>query len=770
MQTKIKRGFAAGLMIIMLFSLCVTALSCSASSKIEKIEAEGYRENFFVGDKFELGADFKLWATYKDGTKSEITEGYTIKQEATTDMNVTGSYSVTIEFSGFKYVYWINVNGVDGILQSLSVKEGSVRTVFLLGEEISFDGIRLNASYVYSDGKEVDITYSSIGQFNVAVTDESGEAVSGILDTLGNFYVKISQGMISTVYTVTVEEADLESIGGAVVAGQYGAKFVNSGTVNDISVISGTMTTEYRFLKGDNYTYIYENLPNSVESDRYPMEYHYSLNNKGKLSAVKLENGNMVTSSSLISDVMNGVPILLWWNNDTEYGIEAAITNLWNIAKNNPNGDYKEQIDSASRTYSFSFGYLMQRTTGVSDDGYYFESSVEFKLDENYAIISATLTQILYTHTDDYVKDSETGYVTPPASGKYSNKLTVTAEQTVGERTAVNPYGEDATKLQDFTLQFEGQDISDGDTVKGNAGTTISISITELVPETANFNADRLYYSDGKGTADSTLFSCTGYIVYMKTNSNGQNYLVITLSAGGEWDLVLTTKNVKKTIHLSVTGSVPTNLNTQVYQSSFNSFTENKEVTAVVGAEIYFRAVPNDYANGAYTVDMISQGEGGKITQATLDAGECWMFTATEAGTYVITMTSSVSSKVSCKLTISVVELPNFDNVLTGSYQTSDNTGGIYTLTFTKTSASSDTVSGTVEITYKPKSGDEITQKMKFTISESDLALMLEMNENKDDALGIELKFNASGEFILEDPYGQICKLVRFNDHNINYI
>lgn len=766
MQKMMKRGIAAGLLIALLVTLSAGVMvSCSGSSKLKKIEVEGYRENFFEGDEFETGADFTVWAIDRNGNRTAVQDGYTVKLEATADMNVAGNYLVTVEYEGCKAVYEITVSGADSVLQGLTVKEGSARTAFLLGEEVSFDGIRLIASYVDSKGREIEVTYSDTKKFEVSVTDETGAAVTGALSALGTYTVKIYSGAVSVSYTVTVEEADLNSIRGAVLAAQYGAQFVNAGTVDVTDTVESSLTTNYQFKKGDNYTYIRENLESQGASDRYPMEYHYSVDSDdGRLIAVKLENGVQVTMQPATPAVMGGVPLLLWWNTASTYGVEEAIANFWKIAANDPNGDYTETIDTAARTYSFSFGYLMQRTTGVSGDDYYFVSSVTFTLDEQYAVLSATLTQILYTHTDDYVKDDATGHVTAPASGQFSHKLTIAASQTVGERNAQNPYGKEQTEFRNFTLNYNGADLEDGATIKGNAGSTITIDITGITPESASFTSDRLYYSDGVEKANSVQFLCTGYVVYSDTDSKGNTFLSVTLSAGGEWDLVVSTKHVTKTVHLSVTGKAPTKMTTQIYRSAFRAFEDGNSLTAMIGSDILFRAIPNDYANGAYVATVTSaNAANATLTETSVNGVSCYAFRATAAGVYTVTMTSTVAPTVSCTLVITVIAAPDLNTVLNRTYVATDNTGAVYTLTFTLDRNVTVGLGGTLTVLYQPQSGDAITQNMKFTVGENDLTVMLEMAENKDDALGIAVFFGSDGAFKLEDMYSNTYTLTEKN-------
>lgn len=721
--------------------LTIGLAACNSEPQLEKIEVEGYREDFFVGDVFETGVDFKVYAIYDDGSRKEITEGYNVKQETGFDMYTVDNYMITVEYGGKKAVYTIYVNETDSELKKLTVDTSGMNTTMALGDSVEFPGIRLNAEYVNSSGREIFITYGDLKQFNVSVKDKDGNEIGDVFEEFGKYTVTVSSNGVGASFTVEVKDVNLDTIGNVIYAAKYGSQYVNSGTMVKTDTVAASKSSNYSYRFGDNFTYI----KTESVSEAYGAgvtENYYSLDEDGKLIAAQFDNGNQSPVTIYVPEAMNGVPVGLWWQAETEYGIEAVITNIYKHGFSNPNGDYVEVIDSEKMTYSFSYSYRMVRTTGVKDDDYFFVNKVEFTLGANYAIASASVTQTLYYSGFSADEDGHTK-LDEGATPAYTLEINVT--QTTGERTEQNPYGGDALIIKDFNLYWDGDLLSEDDVIYGKAGESLTLLIGDLDPNNASFASDLLYISDGSSKGEATIYVGKGFTAY-----RSDNIINVKLVGGGDWEMVITTKQVTKRVKFSVTGAAPTELTSEVYQSAFNSFAESGKIMPMVGVAVYFRAMPNEYANGAYTAELVNGDGNATLEKAQINGIECWKLVSSKAGTYQVKMTSTENTEVSCTLTVTAVEVPDLNAMLNGSYKVTDNEDGVYRLTFKQTAGAAVT-SGTVSISYTTANGEAKTEEMKFTVSDSDLSLILEPEST---VLGVAIRVNANGKLVLEDRYG----------------
>lgn len=734
-------------LVLLVAALSLMGVACSREPGLEKIEVEGYQDSFFVGDSFTTGEGFKVYAVYDDGSRVDVTAEATIKQENGMDMSAAGDYMITVEYGGKKTVYTIEVNASAPALKQLTLDTTGVKTAYKLGETFTYEGLGGVAIYESEQGKRSEESITSFKGYIVTVTDADGTVVKGAFPEIGTYTVTVAKGEVSASYEVTVSGADTASMAGAVLVAQYGADRVSGGQMTITDTIAGSVTSDFRYAFGENYTYI--------QAGEGGGERHYSLDENGKLISVVLDGGSIVPDATAVAEAMKGVPITLWWHENTEYGIEAAIANLYERGKNDPNGDYTETIDETTRTYSFSYGYVMTRITGVEGDDYFFVNSVTFTLDENYALISATLSQtqyINYASSEDapnYLVDAD-GHAGVAPGATSSSKIDISATQTVGERTAENPYSKDKLTVESFNIYYDGQLFGEDDVIYGEAGQDVTIRIADILPETASFTVDTLYYSDGVSKAESTIFVGTGFTAHRKGDSMVVN---IRLSKGGEWELVLSTEKVTRRVKLSITGAAPTTLTSELYNTAFGSFSKANGVTSLVGSSALFLAEPDQYADGAYSVSVEAKNGGDAtavtLTETTVNGVDCWSFSASKAGEYEVLMTSKRAPDVTCKLTFTVVDIPNLSEVFNNTWHTTDNEGGVYELVFTGTQEG-ELVKGELVASYT-KDGATKTQTLRYTVSESNLSLELEPVSGE--ALGLDIKVDSAGRLVLEDQY-----------------
>ena len=138
-----------------------------------------------VGQNLE-SAGLALVATYTDGTKAKITDGYTCSPTALTK---AGQQKITVKFGGKTTTFDVTVKEVK--LDSVSLGQKPDKTVYYVNETFTSEGMTVLANY--DNGKSVDVT---------------GDCVctpAGRLTTVGEQPITVSYGGKTTVFCVTVK-------------------------------------------------------------------------------------------------------------------------------------------------------------------------------------------------------------------------------------------------------------------------------------------------------------------------------------------------------------------------------------------------------------------------------------------------------------------------------------------------------------------------------------------------------------------------------------
>ncbi len=741
-----KRRIFFALIIVMSIISCCALLSACNGGDVKELVLENCRTQFTVGDNFETGDGFAAYAVYGNGDKKDVTSEITIQQEKGFDMSVAGDYMITVSYGGKKAVYKIFVAGFNDVLKKITLDATNAKKVYQWGEKISFDGLKVTATYKNGQDNDYDKTVES-DYFAHSIVTESGTESGDELKEFGVFTVTFFEGEINASYEVEVTNADISTVAKALDLAEYGKRFVNGGNSALFGKVDGVgSTTNYVSIFGDNYTCVKESYGGKTT------ENHYSISSAdGSVQSTAVENGKVISSSPVQKDVMGGIPYFIFYYNERCYGIEQVLKVMYSY-KEVDCREYKEEADPDKRTYSFSFNCLVDGATP-----YYYVNGATFTLDENYAVVSARVTQDLYIDSFKIVdgqviinKINLTDYAAPRWV------VNIDDTQTVGERTAKNPYREQSDSFDSFDITLNDKVLADGDVITGNAKDTLYLKIANVIPASASFESDLMYFSDGtQNVVSHTLLFSTGYNAYReRVNST---VITLNLKCGGEWDFIVTTKTVTKRFKIKITGEAPTSLTTEVFNNDFNNFTKVSERTAIVGNTVYFRAVPNQYANDNYTVALI-EGESGNLEKTTKGNLPCWSFTSAVAGVYKIKMTSAVASKVSCVLTITFIERPDYSEMLKGSYSTSDAAGGTYTVNFTSTSSDTE-VSGSVTVTYKDSGNTVKTETFDFTAVQGEMQITL--NHVSGDELGVDFLLSETGALVLEDRYSAKLVLTR---------
>ena len=766
---------------VLIIMLAVTTAVCAAvglaacgGAKLQGLKIENAKTEFKIGDEFEYGEDFKVLAVYSDGTETDVTEEAQIKQEAGFDMNIAGDYQITVSWGGKKEVYTVYVSDFDNILRKIELDSTDFRKTYSLGEDVSFDGLKINCTYENAQGNLIERTVTSVKDFTVVISDETGYTVTDIYDKQGTYSITVSLGSISDSVTVDVSGVNIDTVQGAIFAGVAFKNKVVSGTHEVWSELDGHATSDpnspivhkrvkvydYNYEFGDNYTYVHET------NETPDNEYHYSIENT-QIACVQLQGGKVVPNNGIQTGMIDGSPYMLWYNRVKVFGAENLLNMLYRAARECTNKDLKETADNVKREYSFSFSGVVF----ISNTEDYYETEVSFRLGEDYTVEYLELTQLCWQYNignangnpPTFTTDAN-GFTTPNGNCSIKDKHCVT--QTVGERTKKNPYSPEAIKVKSYDLMYNNQSLGDNGVIDCNVDSPkIVIEIANLFPETANVENDTMYF-DYEGSTNGEVISNT--VLYSEGFSAFRSGSTITVYVknGGVWKLKIRTSGTYKTVTFNVTGVAPKTMTAQLGNKANGKFTPGNKKTVFAGTEIYFYCTVDKYANSAQSAAVTSGNSAtAAIQKTTLGGIDCFVFKATAAGAYIVTVTSDAAPSVKCEFTFTVSASPDYASLLSGKYSVQNVEGDIFELEFTL-DGSAEGISGTVVVTRTPTDEDDNplydeqkTQTLSCSADVDNAKIMLTAVSGEN--LGITLSVNADGNLMMGDQFNYLYKLNR---------
>lgn len=764
------RKFLLVLLVTLSVVCAAVGLAACDGVKLTGLEIENARIDFKIGDEFETGESFAVYAVYSDGTREDVTLEAQVAPEKNFNKDVYGDYQIVVSWGGKKEIYTVVYSNFDPILRKIEIDTANVKTDYSLGEDISYDGIKITCTYENAQEELYTTTVTSVKNFAINIVSESGHKVYDSFDELGNYTVTLSVGAVKASYNVSVQRVDVDSVQtaiatanafkGKVLSGSYLKRgwmldyHGNNPNGNPANEDARTQPYfdefNYTYKFGDNYTYLKE----TVETNG--AEYYFSMEN-GEIFCAQFVGGVQVNSNANLS-MIDGVPLDLWYNREHYYGPESVLTILYRAAQSCTNKDLKETADEATKTYSFSFSGLVFQSN--KDD--YYETKVEFRLGEDNILSYIKIDQRCWLEKKDnfdgnpptFNTNATTGITTP--HGDCSKREVSTVTQVSGERTETNPKSPSALILKDYALMYNGEDLSNS-SVECNVG-TVKINIANLTPSTASFESDHLmlnYVGSNAPDEDASgmgLFN--GNCFYIMVNGTVIN---ASFYQGGDYTIIFKTEKTYKTITFNVIGNPPTSFTATLGNEKTQLFSPGSAKTVAIGSIIYFRGEPNANADYRQTASVTS-GDASKVTleEAVLGSVKCYTFKASAAGTYVITA-SSVSSNTKCTFTFTVSAPPDFAAMLTGTYTAHSNMAD-YTVEFTPESATQDNVSGTVVITQDDESEIK-TQTLTYEVDFDTQTVNLTHVSGAD--LGVDIVLNTEGKLALEDWREKVLVLTR---------
>lgn len=726
----------------------------SVPRTVTGISVTGQNTVYGIGDSIAPGASARVAINYSDGTSSDSTSTakfdfsavdaskagkYTVK---VTCQGKETSYEVEVKeyvFTGIEAdtskadlnYHLYTVYNFDDVVISALYKHpvtNEVTKKVLNNADVTF-------KVTDSNNTEIGTQFPAIGDYNVEASYNDAKC---------NFAVKcvpVDAKTIAEAMEVASKTESSISSGSAVYTSTYGIGSESGDSYE-------THTDSYDYVYGNSFVKVKKE--NSYNGEKRNLYYSLKSNGEPFVVAVDLdENGNETGTPYIPTDLefnpkaidAQYLPLNIFKDGTKYNGVYNTINALYKELEGVVGDPYQElgecsHLDNAT---GFKFGY--NRLRSAYNRWYYERVTVEFTLTEAGAINKA------YINIDKYISEEnpaygETDYEAGTAlpsdlpieikekqdeaglTKKYfvfkdgadttpsdSSNWKFNQESGVKASDDENPYLASKITVSDFKI-FDANnkelndgerislDLDNGNSVKdeGNHKFELTFSIGNVLPETANIDLDAIDVEVSGVGKDGHIVG--DFDPAYATVSNYDGSITLRFNRPGDYDVTFKTSSVTKTIHYSVDYEAPLTIEGTVHNgekdSSFSpesSFAMYKSNKIYIGANIG----DNNGGNGdafepgfTAVVDKTTA----KLEKTTLNVNgkdvECYAFTATEAGDYVITITGakpdSDRAAATSTLKINVADNPSLASILAkydNKYEAVVSEDEIYSLEFT---------------------------------------------------------------------------------------
>mgnify|MGYP002525218180 CR=1 FL=1 len=726
----------------------------SVPRTVTGISVTGQNTVYGIGDSIAPGASARVAINYSDGTSSDSTSTakfdfsavdaskagkYTVK---VTCQGKETSYEVEVKeyvFTGIEAdtskadlnYHLYTVYNFDDVVISALYKHpvtNEVTKKVLNNADVAF-------KVTDSNNTEIGTQFPAIGDYNVEASYNDAKC---------NFAVKcvpVDAKTIAEAMEVASKTESSISSGSAVYTSTYGIGSESGDSYE-------THTDSYDYVYGNSFVKVKKE--NSYNGEKRNLYYSLKSNGEPFVVAVDLdENGNETGTPYIPTDLefnpkaidAQYLPLNIFKDGTKYNGVYNTINALYKELEGVVGDPYQElgecsHLDNAT---GFKFGY--NRLRSAYNRWYYERVTVEFTLTEAGAINKA------YINIDKYISEEnpaygETDYEAGTAlpsdlpieikekqdeaglTKKYfvfkdgadttpsdSSNWKFNQESGVKASDDENPYLASKITVSDFKI-FDANnkelndgerislDLDNGNSVKdeGNHRFELTFSIGNVLPETANIDLDAIDVEVSGVGKDGHIVGDFDYKYATVSNYDGS--ITLRFNRPGDYDVTFKTSSVTKTIHYSVDYEAPLTIEGTVHNgekdSSFSpesSFAMYKSNKIYIGANIG----DNNGGNGdafepgfTAVVDKTTA----KLEKTTLNVNgkdvECYAFTATEAGDYVITITGakpdSDRAAATSTLKINVADNPSLASILAkydNKYEAVVSEDEIYSLEFT---------------------------------------------------------------------------------------
>lgn len=718
------------------------------------ISVTGQNIVYGIGDSIAPGAGARVSINYSDGTSSDSTATakfdfsavdaskagkYSVKvtcqgKETSYDVEVKEYVFTGIEADTSKAdlnYHLYTVYNFDDVVISALYKHpvtNEVTKKVLNNADVTF-------KVTDSNNTEIGTQFPAIGDYNVEASYNDAKC---------NFVVKcvpVDAKTIAEAMEVASKTESSISSGSAVYTSTYGIGSESGASYE-------THTDSYDYVYGNSFVKVKKE--NSYNGEKRNLYYSLKSNGEPFVVAVDLdENGNETGTPYIPTDLefnpkaidAQYLPLNIFKDGTKYNGVYNTINALYKELEGVVGDPYQElgECSHLDNAKGFKFGY--NRLRSAYNRWYYERVTVEFTLTEAGAINKA------YINIDKYISEEnpaygETDYEAGTAlpsdlpieikekqdeaglTKKYfvfkdgadttpsdSSNWKFNQESGVKASDDENPYLASKITVSDFKIfDANNKELNDGERIsldldngnsikdEGNHRFELTFSIGNVLPETANIDLDAIDVEVSGVGKDGHIVG--DFDPAYATVSNYDGSITLRFNRPGDYDVTFKTSSVTKTIHYSVDYEAPLTIEGTVHNgekdSSFapeSSFAMYKSNKIYIGANIG----DNNGGNGdafepgfTAVVDKTTA----KLEKTTLNVNgkdvECYAFTATEAGDYVITITGakpdSDRAAATSTLTINVSDNPTLASILAkydNKYEAVVSEDEIYSLEFT---------------------------------------------------------------------------------------
>lgn len=723
----------------------------SVPRTVTGISVTGQNTVYGIGDSIAPGASARVAINYSDGTSSDSTSTAKFDFSAV-DASKAGKYTVKVTCQGKETSYEVEVK--EYVFTGIEADTSKADLNYHLYTVYNFDDVVISALYKHPVTNEVTKKVLNNADVAFKVTDSNNTEIGTQFPAIGDYNVEASYNDAKCNFAVKCVPVDAKTIAEAMEVASKTESSISSGSAVYTSTYGiGSESGDSYETHTDSYDYVYGNSfvkvkkENSYNGEKRNLYYSLKSNGEPFVVAVDLdENGNETGTPYIPTDLefnpeaidAQYLPLNIFKDGTKYNGVYNAINALYKELEGVVGDPYQElgecsHLDNAT---GFKFGY-----NRAYNRWYYERVTVEFTLTEAGAINKA------YINIDKYISEEnpaygETDYEAGTAlpsdlpieikekqdeaglTKKYfvfkdgadttpSNSSNWKFNQESGVKASddENPYLASKITVSDFKI-FDANnkelndgerislDLDNGNSVKdeGNHRFELTFSIGNVLPETANIDLDAIDVEVSGVGKDGHIVGDFDPAYAAVSNYDGS--ITLRFNRPGDYDVTFKTSSVTKTIHYSVDYEAPLTIEGTVHNgekdSSFSpesSFAMYKSNKIYIGANIG----DNNGGNGdafepgfTAVVDKTTA----KLEKTTLNVNgkdvECYAFTATEAGDYVITITGakpdSDRAAATSTLKINVADNPSLASILAkydNKYEAVVSEDEIYSLEFT---------------------------------------------------------------------------------------
>lgn len=722
----------------------------SVPRTITGISVTGQNTVYGIGDSIAPGASARVAINYSDGTSSDSTATAKFDFSAV-DASKAGKYTVKVTCQGKETSYEVEVK--EYVFTGIEADTSKADLNYHLYTVYNFDDVVISALYKHPVTNEVTKKVLNNADVAFKVTDSNNTEIGTQFPAIGDYKVEVSYNDAKCNFTVKCVPVDAKTIAEAMeVASKTESSIASGSAVYESTYVVGDEpqihTDSYDYVYGNSFVKVKKE--NSYNGEKRNLYYSLKSNGEPFVVAVDLdENGDETGDPYIPTDLefnpkaidAQYLPLNIFKDGTKYNGVYNTINALYKELEGVVGDPYQElgecsHLDNAT---GFKFGY--NRLRSAYNRWYYEKVTVEFTLTEAGAINKA------YIKIDKYISkenpaygetDYEAGTALPSdlpieikekqdeagLTKKYfvfkdgadttpsdSTNWKFNQESGVKASDDENPYLASKITVSDFKIfDADNKELNDGDSIsldldngnsikdEGNHRFELTFSIGNVLPETANINLDAIDVEVSGVGKDGHIVG--DFDPAYATISNYDGSITLRFNRPGDYDVTFKTSSVTKTIHYSVDYEAPLTIEGTVHNGEKNSsFSPESSFAMYKSNKIYIGANIGD--NNGGNGDAFEPGFTAVVDKTTANLEkttlsvngkdvECYAFTATEAGDYVVTLTGakpdSDRAAATTTVTISVADNPTLASILAkydNKYEAVVSEDEIYSLEFT---------------------------------------------------------------------------------------